>query len=169
MTGQPARSYPQGAFGSEFLGLLGEVSQKELGTPRYKNAQPGEIVGQTGIEAVYDSILNPGFIPARLRVDSLGRIAGPLEIPKGKQLPTLRLTIDAHLQRAAEKAVKDGMALAVQNGQAPDGRLRGGDGPVHRRDLRARERPQLQPGAGRELALVPGLALQPEATSSGRP
>lgn len=121
VTGQPGRSYPQGAFGSEFLGLLGEVSQKELGTPRYRNAQPGEIVGQTGIEAVYDSILNPGFIPARLRVDSLGRIAGPLEIPHGKQLPTLRLTIDAHLQRAAEKAVKDGMALAVQNGKHPTG------------------------------------------------
>ncbi|HKI92976.1 MAG TPA: hypothetical protein VJ986_11810, partial [Gaiellaceae bacterium] len=121
VTGQPARSYPQGAFGSEFLGLLGEVSQKELGTPRYRNAKPGEIVGQTGVEAVYDSILNPGFIPARLRVDSLGRIAGPLVIPHHKQLPTLRLTIDAHLQRAAEKAVKDGMALAVQNGKHPTG------------------------------------------------
>ena len=30
---QPARSYPQGAFGSEFLGLLGEVSQTELDSP----------------------------------------------------------------------------------------------------------------------------------------
>jgi penicillin-binding protein 2 len=28
VTGQPARSYPQGALGSEFLGMLGEVSQQ---------------------------------------------------------------------------------------------------------------------------------------------
>jgi len=121
VTGVPSRSYPQGAFGSEFLGLLGEVSQKELGTPRYQHAKPGEIVGQTGIEAVYDNVLNPGFIPARLRVDSLGRIAGPLVIPPGKELPTLQLTIDSHLQRAAEKAVNDGMALAAKNGNHPTG------------------------------------------------
>ncbi len=31
-------------------------------------------------------------------------------MPKAKQLPTLQLTIDARLQRAAEKAVADGMA-----------------------------------------------------------
>jgi len=118
---EPARSYPHGAFGSEFLGLLGEVSQRELGTPRYAHAQPGEIVGQTGVEKLYDSILNSGLIHAKLRVDSMGRIAGPLEIPKGRQLPTLRLTIDSHLQRAAEKAIQDGMALARANGNHPTG------------------------------------------------
>ena len=65
-----SRSYPQGGFGSEFLGLLGEVSKPEIGTARYAHATAGEIVGQSGVEAVYDSILNPGFLRARLRVDS---------------------------------------------------------------------------------------------------
>ncbi|HVS85618.1 MAG TPA: penicillin-binding transpeptidase domain-containing protein, partial [Gaiellaceae bacterium] len=118
---EPSRLYPRGALGSEFLGLLGEVTQEELATPRYANATPGEVVGQSGIEKLYDSVLNPGFLAAKLRVDSMGRIAGPLELPKNKPLPTLRLTIDSHLQRVAEKAVQDGMALARANGQHPTG------------------------------------------------
>jgi penicillin-binding protein 2 len=121
VTAQPARSYPHGALGSEFLGLLGEVTLKELGSPLYAHAQAGEIVGQTGIEKLYDSTLNKGFRHAKLPVDSLGRIAGPLEVPRGTELPTLQLTIRSRLQRAAEKAIRDGMALAVQNGKHPTG------------------------------------------------
>ncbi|MCW2976326.1 MAG: hypothetical protein JWM06_1607 [Actinomycetia bacterium] len=121
VTGQPARLYPQGALGSEFLGTLGEVSQVELGWQRYKNARPGVVVGQSGVEAVYDSMLNPGYKPARLRVDSMGRIAGPLQRSDLRSLPRLQLTIDARIQRAAVKAVQDGIALARQNGRTPTG------------------------------------------------
>ncbi|HET7568952.1 MAG TPA: penicillin-binding transpeptidase domain-containing protein [Gaiellaceae bacterium] len=116
-----SRSYPQGSLGSEFLGLLGEVSAEELKTPRYAHAKAGEIVGQSGVEKIYDSRINPGFVPAKVRVDSMGRITGPLEIPKQKAPPTLRLTIDSRIQKAAEKAVRDGMALARQNGRHPTG------------------------------------------------
>lgn len=118
---QYSRSYPRGSLGSEFLGLLGQVSAPELLTPRYAHAKPGEIVGQSGVEKIYDSWINPGFVPARVRVDSMGRITGPLEIPKPKAPPTLRLTIDARIQKAAEKAVQDGMAIARANGQHPTG------------------------------------------------
>jgi penicillin-binding protein 2 len=121
VTGQPARSYPQGGLGSEFLGLLGEVSQKDLASPLYKHARPGSIVGSSGVEATYDSLLNPGLPSVHVRVDSMGRIAGPLPSRVLHSLPTLQLTIDAHLQRAAEKAVQDGIALAVQNGRHPTG------------------------------------------------
>ena len=121
VTAIPSRSYPQGNFGSEFLGLLGEVSRPELGTKRYAHARPGEVVGQSGVEATYDSLINPGFVTAHVRVDSLGRIAGPLEVPRGKQLPTLKLTIDARLQRAAAAAVEDGIRLSQGIGHHPTG------------------------------------------------
>ena len=121
VTAIPGRAYPQGGLGSEFLGLLGEVSAQELGTKRYTRATAGEVVGQSGVEATYDSVLNGGFVPAHVRVDSLGRIAGPLEVPRGKALPTLRLTIDARLQRAAENAVADGIHLSQGLGYHPTG------------------------------------------------
>jgi penicillin-binding protein 2 len=120
-TAIPARSYPQGAFGSEFLGLLGEVDSTMLGEPRYAHAKAGEIVGVSGVEAYYDSLLNGGFDRARVRVDSMGRVVGPLERGRTKSLPTLQLTIDARLQRAAEKAVRDGIADAIRAGHHPTG------------------------------------------------
>jgi penicillin-binding protein 2 len=113
----PTRRYPQGGLGSEFLGLLGEVSQKQLDEPAYSHAKPGEVVGTSGVEADYDRILNGGFQRARVRVDSRGRIVGPLRPVASRAIPpTLRLTVDARIQRAAERALRDGIALAHANG-----------------------------------------------------
>jgi penicillin-binding protein 2 len=114
----PSRSYAQGNFGSTFLGLLGQVSTPMLATKRYAHAKPGETVGISGVEAKYDRLLNGGFDRARVRVDSMGRVVGQLQRGTLHSLPTLQLTIDAHLQRAADKAVRDGIALAHQNGHA---------------------------------------------------
>ena len=56
-----------------------------LASPRYAHAKPGETVGMSGVEATYDRILNGGFDRAHLRVDSLGRVVGPLELEPGRQ------------------------------------------------------------------------------------
>ena len=118
----PSRSYPQGASGSAYLGLLGEISPPMLGTKRYSKAKKGEIVGTSGIEAVYDNLLNGGFTRAHLRVDSMGRVVGPLELGRnGPAPPTLQLTIDERLQRATERALKDGMNDARLAGHHPTG------------------------------------------------
>jgi len=115
------RSYPLGAFGGPFLGLLGQISKKQLRTHAYGKAQQGQIVGESGVEAAYDSILDAGFLKARIPVDSLGRIVGPLVVPKEKQPPTLQLSIDTRLQRAAENAIYNGMADARAAGYNPTG------------------------------------------------
>ena len=118
---QDVRNYPQGAFGSEFLGLLGQISQKELAQHDYKDGKPGEIVGQSGVEAAYDWILNKGFVQAKIPVDSFGRIAGALRVPREKQPPTLQLSIDTRLQKAAQNALVYGMEQARLNGSSPTG------------------------------------------------
>jgi penicillin-binding protein 2 len=118
----PSRSYPQGASGSEFLGLLGEISPPMLGMKRYSKAKKGEIVGTSGVEAVYDDLLNGGFTRAHLRVDSMGRVVGPLELGRnGPAPPTLQLTIDERLERATERALLDGMNDARLAGNHPTG------------------------------------------------
>jgi penicillin-binding protein 2 len=119
--GEAIRSYPQGAFGSEFLGLLGSISKPELKSHAYKCGQPGEVVGQSGVEAEYDSVLNACFVEARVPVDSLGRIAGALRIPQQKQPPTLQLSIDTRLQRAAQNALLYGMEQSRLNHYSPTG------------------------------------------------
>ena len=115
------RSYPQGAFGSEFLGLLGEISKPELKSGAYKSAKAGEVVGQSGVEAAHDSLLNAGLVQAKIPVDSLGRIAGPLRVPPRKQPPTLQLSIDTRLQKAAARALQYGIEQARLLGHNPPG------------------------------------------------
>ena len=119
--GEASRNYPQGAFGSEFLGLLGQISKGELRSHAYKGAKSGEVVGQSGVEAAYDSLLNAGFVQAKIPVDSLGRIAGALRVPRQKQPPTLQLSIDTRLQEAAQKALIYGMGQSRLNGYSPTG------------------------------------------------
>ena len=118
---EDTRSYPQGAFGSEFLGLLGQVTLDELKAHTYKSAKAGEVVGQSGVEAAYDHILNKGFVQARVPVDSMGRIAGALRVPRQKQPPTLQLSIDTRLQKAAQNALAYGMEQARLTGHRPTG------------------------------------------------
>ena len=115
--GLPTRFYPQGRLGGTFLGLLGEVSPAELQERRYAKARPGEVVGQTGVEAEYDRYLNGGFDHARVRVDARGEIVSPLRTERRTQPPDgIQLTVDTRVQRAAERAVRRGIQLAHQAG-----------------------------------------------------
>jgi penicillin-binding protein 2 len=116
-----SRSYPLGPFGGSFLGLLGHITRPELRSHAYGTAQQGQIVGQSGIEAAYDSILDAGFLKARIPVDAFGRSVGQLVAPKEKSMPTLQLSIDTNLQRAAENAIYSGMNDARLAGYHPTG------------------------------------------------
>jgi penicillin-binding protein 2 len=115
----PVRSYPQGALGSEFLGLLGEINEDQLKERKFRGARPGEVIGQSGVEWQYDRLLNGGLERDRVAVDSLGRAVGPLR-PLKRSVPRrgLALTIDASLQRTAELAIRHGIAAAHVAGHA---------------------------------------------------
>jgi penicillin-binding protein 2 len=107
------RKYPYQALGAQVLGYVGRISADEYKQLRKQGYQPTDTIGQSGVEYTYDSYLRGKDGSAQLTVDSLGR-------PKGNAVlmtnPTpgeaLRLTIDINLQRAAEKALTYGIALA---------------------------------------------------------
>ena len=117
------RRYPHGSVASQLLGYDGQISQQQLKTLAGNGYQPGDVIGQTGIESALDMYLRgvPGL--ARVRVDSLGR-------PRSRRLltaapqpgQTVRLTIDTQLQIAAQNALDDGIQRAINSGQwAADG------------------------------------------------
>jgi penicillin-binding protein 2 len=112
----PTRSYPQGALGGEFLGLLGEIGPEQLKERQFAWAKPGAIIGTSGIEASYDRILNGGLAKQRVQVDALGRPVGRLRPVPAAPPRSLQLTIDARIQRVADRAVADGVATAHRIG-----------------------------------------------------
>ena len=73
---RPKRRYPAGEVGAHVIGSVGEINQAELDSPEYEGVEPGRIVGRTGLEAQYDTVLqgSPGL--RFVEVDAAGRIVG---------------------------------------------------------------------------------------------
>jgi penicillin-binding protein 2 len=111
------RHYPYGAIAAQVLGYVGEIAPDQLKRLRAHGYRLGDKIGQAGVEASYDGYLRGRAGLAELQVDSLGRPLGDATIrrkPAAGQ--TLRLTIDAKLQRAAEDALTYGISLARGQG-----------------------------------------------------
>src|SRR5439155_6535194 len=117
------RDYPQGMLASQLLGYVSEISSAQLKQLRKKGYEGGDKIGQAGLESTYDSYLRGRAGLAQLRVDSLGRARSEIVV-KRPPIPgeSIRLTLDANLQRAAQQAIKYGIQLAQNNHQwAADG------------------------------------------------
>jgi penicillin-binding protein 2 len=117
------RRYPHGALASQLLGYTGQISPLQLKTLSKSGYAPGDVIGQSGIEASYDTYLRGVAGAARVRVDSLGRPQSARTLTtQPQQGQTVRLTIDTGLQITAQDALQYGIQLARNNGQwAADG------------------------------------------------
>ena len=106
----PTRRYPTDSLAAHVFGYVGEASESQIGD----EVTSGSIVGQSGIERVYNKLLMGQDGTRRVVVNSLGReIRTEEEIPptEGRRI---QLTIDYDLQKAAE----DGFRHAGFNGAA---------------------------------------------------
>ena len=101
------RLYPKDGFAAHLIGYVGEVSEEMLNDPRYAFYEPGDVVGRSGVEATYDSLLRGQDGSHDVLVDSHGREVGTLGTERSVPGKSLRLTIDMDIQRAAENAMGD--------------------------------------------------------------
>src|SRR4029453_10488894 len=105
----PTRRYPD-KLAAHAFGYVGEVSDKEVSED--ESLKSGDIVGQGGIEKVYNSQLMGIDGARRVVVNSLGREIRTLEQVEPIEGKRLQLTLDYDLQ----KAVEDGFRVAGFNG-----------------------------------------------------
>ncbi len=102
------RLYPLKGFMAHLIGYVGEVSEGMLNQPRFELYNPGDIVGQSGVELEYNDLLMGKNGSRQVLVDSHGREVGkPLEEKPAEPGKPLKLTIDVDLQIAAEEAIGD--------------------------------------------------------------
>jgi penicillin-binding protein 2 len=112
------RRYEQGTIAAQILGYEAEITAEQLKARKGGTLASGDRIGQTGVEAAYDSYLRgqPGI--GQVYVDALGRVTSERQF---SQMPesgdSLRLTIDDELQRTAEDALAYGVRLAHDNGE----------------------------------------------------
>jgi penicillin-binding protein 2 len=103
------RDYPGGTLAAHLLGSVGEITEEELKEPRYKGMQPGDKIGQSGVEDTYDKYLRgvPGL--TRIQVDAFGQPTPNGRLVSKPPAPgeSLELTIDEKVQAAGEAAMAE--------------------------------------------------------------
>ena len=106
---QPQRRYPAEGSLAHVLGYVGEISPEQLKqqATKDKGLKPGDIIGLSGLEQIYDDYLRGKDGYREVVVDSRGRIQAEIEIVDpipGRDLVT---TIDLDIQNAAEEQLKN--------------------------------------------------------------
>jgi penicillin-binding protein 2 len=103
------RDYPGGTLAAHLLGNVGEISEDELEEKRYRGLDPGDEIGQDGVEDTYDRYLRgrPGL--TKVQVDALGQPTPNGRLVTQPPVPgdDLKLTIDENVQAAGEAAMAE--------------------------------------------------------------
>lgn len=107
------RQYPYGTTACHVLGYTGEANDLEsLNAESDRTGityKLGDIVGLTGIEAKYESVLQGIRGVRTVHVDANGDVTGVVSEVPAEQGSDLRLTLDLGAQQAAERAILNGM------------------------------------------------------------
>ncbi len=110
---EPRRLYHHGKLAAHLLGYVGEISEQDLNANAFPGSRVGSLVGKTGIERTYDSILTGKDGQRQVLVDSLGREAGLVNEVEAIIGNEVQLTIDLDLQSIAETGLEGKVGAIV--------------------------------------------------------
>ena len=112
----PKRRYMGGEAVSHALGYVGEVSTEELETEQFADYGQGSLVGKTGVELQYESLLQGRDGVRYLEVDAVGRIVGSMvgiEEDAGEPGQDIELALDLDLMNWIHSIFPDSLPGAV--------------------------------------------------------
>jgi penicillin-binding protein 2 len=103
--------YPAKTLAAQVLGTVGPITAGEITAKSYPGAARTDIVGQSGVEAQYDSFLRGKDGYQQVQVNALNQPTGDL----GTQSPVpghnLKVSLNAQLQRVGEHALAQSMSV----------------------------------------------------------
>ncbi len=129
---EPYRFYPQGVLAAHLIGYMTQMTAAEYERLSSSGYDSSELIGRYGLESAWENYLRGKKGTENFAVDARGRRldeATAATLIKGERIidpvpgANLILTIDAGLQRAAEKAVAHLPAAAVVVVEVRTGRL----------------------------------------------
>ena len=110
---EPLRSYPYGSFAAHLLGYLGEISESQLQRAKNDGYQPGDLVGQYGLERTHEAILRGQHGVRQVEIDALGREMQLMAARDPKPGANLVLTLDLQLQQLAEQLLEEHTGVII--------------------------------------------------------
>jgi penicillin-binding protein 2 len=117
----PTREYLFGEFAAHVVGYIREITRSQLDKPSFSGYRQGDMVGQYGIESVFEGFLQGTRGRQRVVVNAMqtrvALLSNDSEIPGHN----ITLTIDKQVQLAADTALRDKkgavVALDVKTGE----------------------------------------------------
>jgi penicillin-binding protein 2 len=103
--------YPHTTLAAQVLGTVGPINSTELTQRAYRGISQNSIIGQSGVEAQYDSFLRGKDGSDEVQVNSLGQPTGNLRTKSPTVGHNLKLSLDAKLQQVGQNALQQSMSL----------------------------------------------------------
>ena len=111
---KPVRNYVETGSISHVVGYVGDITKEEIKVMYNRGYKSNSIVGKTGIEKQYDSLLQGVQGRESRTVDVRGHVLSDTPIVEPPQMgKNLVLTIDMRIQELAEKALGERVGAAV--------------------------------------------------------
>ena len=112
---KPRRHYVMDDFAAHLIGYLGEISDRQLKSGHFPDGRPGDLIGQFGVERLWQKELKGLRGGEAVEVDAAGRRLAVLSRRPPVAGENLALTIDKELQLLAERALegKKGAIVAM--------------------------------------------------------
>lgn len=110
---KPVREYAFGSFAAHLLGYIGEISESELERNGYEDYNLGDYIGKNGIEKSWEKVLHGSDGGKQLEVDAKGRVLRTISEAYPTVGNSVVLTIDAELQKQAERSFGEQAGAAV--------------------------------------------------------
>lgn len=119
------RSYPLGSLAGQVLGYTGVITSEQLKASQDNKDEgkityePGDVVGQSGIEASYENVLQGIKGEQVVFVDADGNIVNHSSSVEPQSGSDVVLTLDADIQKAAEDSLSSTIKRLQEHGK-PD-------------------------------------------------
>jgi len=109
------RDSPQGDLAAHLVGYVNEISERQLESGTHPDRAAGDIIGQGGLEATYDDVLQ-GVEGVRTLVVNASRAV----VEERSDVPPVRgndvvLTLDPELQQQVQDILEEGILTARSN------------------------------------------------------
>jgi penicillin-binding protein 2 len=101
--------YPYKTLAAQVLGTVGPITSSEIAAKTYRGAARTDIVGQTGLEAQYDSFLRGKDGYQQVQVNALNQPTGDLGTHPPVRGHNLKLSLDSKLQRVGQQALQQSL------------------------------------------------------------
>ena len=112
------RRYALGDAGAQLFGSYGQITPLEVGTKAYRGIRSGNLVGQSGLEAQYNWALQGVNGSEGVKVNSQGQFEGYAKVTSPLQGDTLKLSLDAQLEKVGQQSLAESISRNGGDGGA---------------------------------------------------